>query len=137
MPRSKIDLTHIRHLGNRVALARKAYGQSQVKLGQQLGIKSTDVSLIECGKSVQLLEENLEAICKVFNITEDWLYEGLTPRLPQIHMEERLMRLEYKVDLILHHLKLQKQPPQEPHRGVYQPIVHPGSSPNPSPPKSR
>lgn len=135
MPQRKIDLAHMRHLGNRVAMARKAYGQSQVKLGQLLGIKSTDVSLIECGKSVQLLEENLDAICKVFSISEDWLYEGLAVR-PQLHMEERLMRLEYKIDLILHHLQLQKQPPKEPGQG-HQPIAHPGSAQQPLPPTSR
>lgn len=135
MPHRKVELKHIKHLGNRVAIARKAYGHSQAELGKMTGIKPGDVSLIECGKSVRLLEEHLDILCKALKTDEDWLYEGLDIR-PQMHLEDRITRLEYKIDLILHQLELQNKLTASQLEG-YQPIAHPGSAKNPLPPTSR
>ena len=45
------------------------------KFGEPLGLKKSALSLIESGKNA-LTEQNIKAICREYNVNEDWLRTG-------------------------------------------------------------
>lgn len=45
------------------------------KFGERLGIKKSTLSAIETGRNA-LTEQNIKAICREFNVNEDWLRTG-------------------------------------------------------------
>ena len=65
-------------MNNRVKAIRKAQPKKQAtleKFGEPLGLKKSALSLIESGKNA-LTEQNIKAICRVYNVSEDWLRTG-------------------------------------------------------------
>ena len=62
-------------IGKRVKKIRLQKGISQEKCGELIGIKKAAVSKIENGDN-SLSKSNLIAICRQFNISEDWLLHG-------------------------------------------------------------
>lgn len=62
-------------IGKRVKKIRLQKGISQEKFGELIGIKKAAVSKIENGDN-SLSKSNLIAICRQFNISEDWLLHG-------------------------------------------------------------
>lgn len=63
-------------MNNRVRLLRKSLDRmSQEEFGKHIGISNTAVSKIEKGEN-NLTEQNILAICKEFNVNEEWLRTG-------------------------------------------------------------
>lgn len=61
--------------GERVREARKNLGFTLEKFGDRIGIKKAAMSAIETGKN-SLTDANIKAICREFNISEEWLRTG-------------------------------------------------------------
>lgn len=61
------------HLGERIRYIRKEIlNITQKEFGEQIGLKANSVSDIEKGKN-NPTEQTIKAICREFNITEEWL----------------------------------------------------------------
>lgn len=61
--------------GERVREIRKKLGFTLEKFGERIGIKKAAMSAIETGKN-SLTDANIKAICREFNINEEWLRTG-------------------------------------------------------------
>lgn len=61
--------------GERVREVRKSLGLTLEKFGEKIGMKKNSVSQIENGKN-NVTDANVKAICREFNISEDWLRTG-------------------------------------------------------------
>lgn len=61
--------------GERVKAIRKALGLTLESFGEKLGLKKSGLSLIESGRN-ELTDSNAKAICREFNVNEDWLRTG-------------------------------------------------------------
>lgn len=61
--------------GERVKAVRKALGLTLESFGEKLGLKKSGLSLIESGRN-ELTDSNARAICREFNVNEDWLRTG-------------------------------------------------------------
>lgn len=61
--------------GERVKEVRKALGLTLEKFGDKIGLKKNSVSQIENGRN-DLTEANAIAICREFNVNEEWLRTG-------------------------------------------------------------
>ena len=62
--------------GERVKEVRKALGLTLEKFGERIGLKKNSVSQIENEKNV-LTDVNAKAICREFNVSEEWLRDGV------------------------------------------------------------
>lgn len=65
-------------MNNRVKEIRKSKNHSNntlEKFGEPIGLKKSALSLIENGKNT-LTEQNIKAICRVYNVNEQWLRTG-------------------------------------------------------------
>lgn len=62
--------------GERIKKIRKALGLTLEKFGEQIGLKKNSVSQIENGKN-DLTEANAKAICREFNVNEEWLKDEI------------------------------------------------------------
>lgn len=60
----------------RVKEVRKALGLTLEKFGERIGLKKNSVSQIENEKNV-LTDVNAKAICREFNVSEEWLRDGV------------------------------------------------------------
>lgn len=61
--------------GERVREVRKSLGLTLEKFGEKIGMKKNSVSQIENGKN-NVTDANVKAICREFNISEEWLRTG-------------------------------------------------------------
>ena len=61
--------------GERVRMARKALGLTLEKFGEKIGLRKSSLSQVENGIN-ELTESNIKAICREFNVNEDWLRTG-------------------------------------------------------------
>lgn len=61
--------------GERVREARKKLGFTLEKFGDRIGLKKNTMSAIETGRN-SLTDANIKAICREFNISEEWLRTG-------------------------------------------------------------
>lgn len=61
--------------GERVREVRKSLGLTLEKFGEKIGMKKNSVSQIENGKN-NVTDANVKAICREFNIGEEWLRTG-------------------------------------------------------------
>ena len=64
-------------LGERVKAIRKEKGLTQQEFGDLIGIKRNSVALIEGGRSTS--DQTINSICRVFNVREEWLRDGVGP----------------------------------------------------------
>lgn len=62
-------------MNQRVKELRATLGLSGEKFGQPIGLKRSAISLIENGKT-SLTEQTLLAICREYNVNEEWLRYG-------------------------------------------------------------
>ena len=62
-------------MNERVREVRQALGLSGAKFGERLGLSRMGISQIETGKN-NLTESNLLAICREYNVNEQWLRTG-------------------------------------------------------------
>ena len=60
---------------DRIKLVRKKAGMTMDKFGEQIGIKRSAVSQIESGINSPA-EITVKAICREFNVNEEWLRSG-------------------------------------------------------------
>lgn len=63
------------NLNERMKLIRKQLKLSQDSFGAKIGLKGSSVSYIESGRS-SLTEQTILAICREFNVNENWLRIG-------------------------------------------------------------
>lgn len=63
-------------IGERIRYLRKdVLGKTQKDFGNYIGLKPNSISDIESGKNVPT-EQTLKAICREFNVNEEWLRYG-------------------------------------------------------------
>lgn len=62
--------------GNRIKELRKSLGLTQEKFAAQIGIKRNSLSQIEIGTN-SLSPQNMLLICKEWNVSEEWLRDGV------------------------------------------------------------
>lgn len=62
-------------LGERVKAIRKEKGLTQQEFGDLIGIKRNSVALIEGGRATS--DQTVNSICRVFNVREEWLRDGV------------------------------------------------------------
>ena len=62
-------------LNERVKLLRKTLDLTMEKFGEKIGVKKSAISLIESGKN-SLTEQMIKAICREFDVNEEWLRNG-------------------------------------------------------------
>lgn len=83
-------------MGERVRELRKVLGLSGEKFGIKIGVKKSAVSKIE-GGLVGLSEQNILAICREFNVNEEWLRYGTGEMFMTMDVEDQLMDWAGKV----------------------------------------
>lgn len=62
-------------INKRVNEVRKELGRTQVEFAKKIGLSQGTLSGIEKG-DVSVTERNIQAICKEFNVNEEWLRTG-------------------------------------------------------------
>lgn len=67
-----------KEIAARFTAIRKEIGAKQKDLSKVLGISRGMISLLESG-SAKLTERNIKAVCKAYNINENWLKTGQGP----------------------------------------------------------
>lgn len=77
-------------MGERVKELRKALGLSGEKFGEKIGLKRNSLSQIETGKN-NLSEQNILAICREFNVNEDWLRTGMGEMFKDMSLDEEII----------------------------------------------
>lgn len=60
---------------DRLKELRKELELSQAAFGEKIGVKQSTIGDIESGKN-KLSDRNIAAICRVFNVNEEWLRNG-------------------------------------------------------------
>lgn len=68
--------------GERIKTLRKALDLTLEKFGDRLGVTKVAISNIENGKR-SVTEQMLKAICREFNVNEEWLRDGVGEMLKQ------------------------------------------------------
>jgi transcriptional regulator with XRE-family HTH domain len=59
----------------RIRALRKTLNLNQKEFAEQLGMRSTTLSMIEVGDNA-LTEKNVKMVCMTFNVNENWLRTG-------------------------------------------------------------
>ena len=79
-------------LGKRVKEIRSSLKMTQEEFGSKIGIKKNSLSQIESGKN-SLTQQNIVAICKVFNVNESWLRTGEGEMFIELSEDDELQQL--------------------------------------------
>lgn len=77
--------------GERVREIRKKKGLTLEEFGDKIGLKKNSVSQIENGKN-ELTEANLKAICREYNVREEWL-KNETGEIFIVDRQEQIAKL--------------------------------------------
>lgn len=77
-------------MGERVKELRTALGLSGEKFGEKIGVKRSAISDIERGRN-NLSEQNILAICREFNVNEDWLRYGTGEMFKDMTLDEEII----------------------------------------------
>ena len=77
-------------MGERVKELRKVLGLSGEKFGEKIGLKRNSLSQIETGKN-HLSEQNILAICREFNVNEEWLRTGTGEMFKDMSLDEEII----------------------------------------------
>ena len=83
-------------MNERIKELRKELNLTREKFGERLGIQKATLSKIENG-TVSITERNIAAICREFNVNENWLRTGEGDIHIQISEEDELMQWAGKV----------------------------------------
>ncbi len=65
-------------MNNRIRQLRDSLGLSREKFGERLGVSGDVINNLERGR-IEIREERIKAICKEFQIREEWLRTGELP----------------------------------------------------------
>ena len=79
-----------RYMGERVKELRTALGLSGEKFGEKIGVKRSAISDIERGRN-NLSEQNILAICREFNVNENWLRYGMGEMFKDMTLDEEII----------------------------------------------
>lgn len=79
-------------IGERIKEIRKEAGLTQQKFAERIGAKQNTVAQYEIGRNVPI-DPVITAICKEFDIQEDWLRYGLEPMRAARSREEEIAEL--------------------------------------------
>lgn len=75
-------------IGERIKFIRKESGLTQQKFADRIGAKQNTIAQYEIGRNIPL-DPVVTAICKEFDIQEDWLRHGIgSMRVPRSEEEE-------------------------------------------------
>ena len=77
-------------MGERVKELRTALGLSGEKFGEKIGVKRSAISDIERGRN-NLSEQNILAICREFNVNEEWLRTGMGEMFKDMSLDEEII----------------------------------------------
>ena len=61
-------------VGERIRTVRRALDLTQTEFGRRIGMKQNTIALIEGGRNTS--DQTLKAICREFNVSEEWLRTG-------------------------------------------------------------
>jgi hypothetical protein len=79
-----------RYMGERVKELRTVLGLSGEKFGEKIGVKRSAISDIERGRN-NLSEQNILAICREFNVNEEWLRYGTGEMFKDMTLDEEII----------------------------------------------
>lgn len=79
-------------IGDRIKQIRKDSGLTQQKFADRIGAKQNTVAQYEIGRNAPI-DPVITAICKEFNVQEDWLRHGLEPMRAAKSKEEEIAEL--------------------------------------------
>ena len=79
-------------IGERIKMIRKESGLTQQKFAERIGAKQNTVAQYEIGRNIPI-DPVITAICKEFDIQEDWLRYGLEPMRAAKSREEEIGEL--------------------------------------------
>lgn len=77
-------------MGERVKELRKVLGLSGEKFGEKIGVTRSAISDIERGRN-GLSEQNILAICREFNVNEEWLRTGTGEMFKDMSLDEEII----------------------------------------------
>lgn len=77
-------------MGERVKELRKALGLSGEKFGEKIGVTRSAISDIERGRN-GLSDSNILAICREFNVNEEWLRTGMGEMFKDMSLDEEII----------------------------------------------
>lgn len=77
-------------MGERVKELRKALGLSGEKFGEKIGVTRSAISDIERGRN-GLSDSNILAICREFNVNEEWLRTGSGEMFKDMTLDEEII----------------------------------------------
>lgn len=75
---------------DRIKALRKELGLSGEKFGERIGVKKAAISKIESGV-VGLSNSNILAICREFNVNEEWLRSGTGEMFKDMTLDEEII----------------------------------------------
>ena len=81
---------------DRIKLVRDNAGLTMEKFGNQIGVSKSAINLLEIGVNTPS-EQSIKAICREFNISEEWLRSGEGEMYTQLGEHEIVMQRLAKV----------------------------------------
>lgn len=84
------------NLNERIRKIRKEKGLTMEKFGERLGVKKSTISQIENGKS-NVTEQMFVAICREFDVNEEWLRTGKGEMYRQMSQHEKAANIVGKM----------------------------------------
>lgn len=79
-------------MNERIKEVRKHFGLTLVEFGAKIGLSNSALSLLESGKR-NPQEQTLRLICREFNVSYDWLRDGVGEMLQQTDEDDDVNRL--------------------------------------------
>ena len=80
----------------RLKKARKDLGLTQAEFAKELGITQQSYNLIEKGKT-SLSDKHIKPICAIFNISEEWLRDGIGQEFVNDKQVQEIVKLSSKL----------------------------------------
>lgn len=84
--------------GERVKEVRKSLNLTLEKFGEHLGVRKTAISKIENGEN-NLTDQMSKAICREFNVSEEWLRDGTGNMFVDLSRDLQLARFFGEVQI--------------------------------------
>lgn len=81
---------------DRIKLVRKNAGLTMEKFGESIGVTKALISILEAGRQ-DVSNQSIKAICREFNISEEWLRSGEGEMYTQLGEHEIVMQRLAKV----------------------------------------
>lgn len=79
-------------MNNRIRQVRQFFNLTMDQFGESIGIKKSSVSLLESGSN-NPSRQTILAICRVYNVNEDWLVNGTGEMLSPVDRELQIALL--------------------------------------------